>query len=208
MCCPNEEIRFDDLTFTIDKDVYEPAEDSILCAENLNVKEGSTVIDIGTGCGILAIVAAKKASSVLATDINPYAITCAKQNATENGLHNKISFLRSDLFNGLVVNKRFDFILFNAPYLPCSAPDESSWLEKAWAGGHEGREVIDRFLAGAPRHLKPRGEILLMQSSLSNYRKTVGALNSHGFRTEMVARKELPFFEELCLIRALAPSLV
>ena len=206
MCCPNKEIRFDDFILTIGEDVYEPAEDSMLFAENLHVKKGSTVLDMGTGCGILAIVAAKKASNVLAIDVSPHAVRCAKQNATVNRLAERIGFLRTDLFSGLAGERRFDLILFNAPYLPCNVSDESSWLDKAWAGGCEGREVIDRFMKDVSGHLKPRGEILLMQSSLSDCEKSINNLALQGLSTGVVAKRRLPFFEELCLIRAQASS--
>ena len=44
------------------EDVYEPAEDSFLFAENLDVEKGAQVLDVGTGCGILGILAAEKAA--------------------------------------------------------------------------------------------------------------------------------------------------
>ncbi len=84
--------------FLVDENVYEPAEDSFLFAENLEVKEGDRVLDIGTGCGLLAVLAAEKACEVVAIDVNPYAVSCAKQNAKLSAC-SKIAFIRADLFN-------------------------------------------------------------------------------------------------------------
>ena len=86
MPCPSKRIHFGDYVFDLYDDVYEPAEDTFLFAENLDVKEGERVLDVGTGCGLLGILAAKKAWNVVAVDLNPYAIRCAKENSDLNGV--------------------------------------------------------------------------------------------------------------------------
>ena len=77
---------FKDHVFEVDEHVYEPAEDTFLVAEKLETKKDDIVLEIGTGCGILAILAAKTAKKVVAIDINPYAIECTKRNA-KNKIH-------------------------------------------------------------------------------------------------------------------------
>jgi release factor glutamine methyltransferase len=187
--------------FAIDESVYEPAEDSFLFAENLEIKEEETVLDIGTGCGILGILAAKKASEVLLVDWNPYAIRCATKNAVLNGTYGKIAFIRSDLFTSLRNNATFDVILFNAPYLP-SNKEEQSWLGRAWDGGSTGRRAIDRFIPEVPSHLKPNGRVLLMQSNLAGVDATLAAFEENDLRARVVAKLGLPFFETITLIKA------
>jgi len=197
-------VVFDDHVFDILESVYEPAEDSFLFAENLNVGRGSEVLDMGTGCGILAVIAAKKAGQVLAMDINPYAIKCAKKNADSNGVGDLISFVQGDLFAPLKMSKEFDLILFNAPYLPSEESKKDSWMERAWAGGSSGRNVIDRFLREAPKHIRPFGEIMLMQSTLSNVEQTIACLQKIGLEVGTIAKKDLPFFESIVLVRGVA----
>ncbi len=86
MQSPIKRVHFGKFVFDIYENVYEPAEDSFLFAENLDVKPGASVLDVGTGSGLLAIVAAEKAVSVVAVDFNPYAIRCAKKNSVLNHL--------------------------------------------------------------------------------------------------------------------------
>jgi release factor glutamine methyltransferase len=54
MSSPSKKVCFRDYVFHVYENVYEPAEDSFLFAENLAVEKGEVVLDMGTGCGILA----------------------------------------------------------------------------------------------------------------------------------------------------------
>ena len=193
---------FGDIVLEVCDQVYEPAEDSFLFAENLHVKAGAQVLDMGTGSGLLAILAAKQACEGVAMDINPHAVKCAKQNAQRNDAAGKIAFLQGDLFAPLTENAKFDLILFNAPYLPSERGEEESWLGRAWAGGATGRQVIDKFIAQAPRHLERDGEILLMQSNLAGIEETQAAFQAVDLNTEILVQRNLPFFETLFLLKA------
>ena len=188
--------------FDVSEDVYEPAEDSFLFAENLDVEKGAQVLEVGTGCGILGILAAEKAASVVAVDLNPYAIRCAKKNSTLNRVRNKMAFIQSGLLIAFDENAKFDLILFNAPYLPSAECEEDSWMVRSWAGGTNGRQVIDRFISQAPLHLKACGRILLMQSTLSNAEETIRKFEEYNLKASIRAEYKLPFFETLTLIEA------
>jgi release factor glutamine methyltransferase len=194
-------VVFADSVFKISENVYVPAEDSFLFAENLKVTGGCKVVDMGTGCGILGVIAAKKADRVVAIDVNPYAVKCAKNNAEINGVGNRVSFIQGDLFAPLRNRKEFDLILFNAPYLPSEETEKDSWMGWAWDGGVSGRTVIDRFLWEAPKYLKPGGEIMLMQSTLSNVEQTLRNLEQRGLEANVIAKQDLPFFESIVLVR-------
>jgi release factor glutamine methyltransferase len=198
----SKKVFFGDYVFHVTENVYEPAEDSFLFAENLPVATGDRVVDMGTGCGILGVIAATKADEVVAVDINPYAVRCAKENAELNHVAEKMSFVQGDLFSSIRTGERFDLVLFNAPYLPSDDEDEDSWLARSWTGGVSGRNVIDRFISGAPKHLEPNGEILLVQSTLSDVEETLSRFAGSRLRAEVVASQILPLFEQIVLIRA------
>jgi release factor glutamine methyltransferase len=195
-------IYYGDYVFFVDENVYEPAEDTFLFADNLKVEAGETVLDMGTGCGILGILAAEKAPFVLAADVNPNAIRYAKENAEFNNLLDKMSFIQGDLFTWLSDNAKFDVILFNVPYLPTGKNEVTSWIGRAWSGGVSGRQVIDRFISEVPKHLKRTGRVLLMQSTLANVKETISRLAGCYLLAEVVAECTLPFFETVVLIEA------
>jgi release factor glutamine methyltransferase len=190
-----------DYVFFVDEKVYEPAEDTLLLAENLKVEENEVVLDVGTGCGILAVLAAKKAKKVVAIDVNPYAIKCAEKNAKMNSVEEKIEFRLGDLFQPIRPDETFSLILFNAPYLPSEPHEERSWIGKAWAGGPYGRKVIDRFIRDAPEFLTVDGRILLVQSSLSGIDKTLEKFDKTGLKARVVTEVKFPF-ETIALIEA------
>ncbi len=186
-----------------EKSVYMGAEDTYLLADNLQVNNGDLVLDLGTGSGILAILAAKKAENVkvIATDINPYAAKFAKQNIELNKVGKKVTVVRGDLFGPFSMKAKFDLILFNPPYLPVNNSEGDEWIEKAWSGGINGREIIDKFLEKFSDHLKEKGRLLMIQSSLSNYEKTIEILKQKKFKVEIMAKKKF-MFEEIVLIAA------
>jgi release factor glutamine methyltransferase len=198
----SKKVFFEDLQFNVVNNVYEPAEDSFLLADNLKVIEGDTVVDVGTGCGILGIIAAAKAKRVVAIDINPYAVTCAKENAELNRVAGKMLFVQGNLFAPIRMGTEFDVIVFNPPYLPSEGVEADSWLRKAWSGGISGRDVVESFIREAPSYLKPDGAVFLMLSTISNVEASLGNFEDTGLRASVIAQQDLPFFETIVLLKA------
>jgi len=187
-----------DFIINTDENVYTPAEDSYLLCENLEIENGMSVLEIGTGSGIVAMYASKLTSYVTATDINFDAIALAESNFKANGIEN-IELLFGNLFEP-VKNRKFDVILFNTPYLPTEEGEVlDSNLNYAFDGGLNGRKVIDLFLNEVKNHLNDGGIVQLIQSSLSGNDETLARLDELGFIAE-IAKKEHYFFEDIVLI--------
>ncbi|WP_430515182.1 HemK2/MTQ2 family protein methyltransferase [Pyrococcus woesei] len=187
------------LKIEISEEVYEPAEDSFLLAEVLlkEVRDEDIVLDMGTGSGILALLAAKKAKFVVGVDINERAVDIAWKNAVNNDVKNVI-FVKSDLFEN--IRGRFSLIVFNPPYLLGEDEEIRDPIDLALIGGKTGGEVIERFAKHVKDFLLPGGRVLLLYSSLTkiNVRKLFDEL---GFKTAIVAKEKL-FFEELYVMKA------
>ncbi len=175
--------------------VYRPSDDSYLLQGCMEKLASGTVLDMGTGSGIQAVTAAAKDNvvHVVAVDINPEALEATRRRAAEAGVLAKMTLVQSDLFEK--VEGSFDWILFNAPYLP----SEGGINDPTWAGGERGAEVIERFLAAAHDHLSPGGSILLVYSS-----ETGLTGDGFGYGWEILGEKRL-FFETLYCAR-LSPS--
>ena len=141
--------------------------------QNWDISEGMTVLDIGTGSGILAIFAALAgAKRVIATDINHYACSIAEKNIRDNKVSDKIKVIESDLF-AKIPQEPFNRILFNAPYWNRKA-DPSVPLTYGLFDENYG--VLNRFLKESKNYLAPEGKILLgfsTQDDIETVRKMI-----------------------------------
>jgi ribosomal protein L3 glutamine methyltransferase len=120
------------------------------------------VLDLGTGSGCLAILAARAfpAAQVDAVDLSPAALAVARKNVALHRLGRRVRLQRSDLFAR--VAKRYDLILTNPPYVGARAmadlpPEYRHEPQLALAGGSDGLDLVARILAAALAHLEPAG---------------------------------------------------
>lgn len=165
--------------------IYEPAEDTYLLAEAVKKYVKGKVLDMGTGSGYLAVLAAKKAKHVLAVDIDREAISfCKKKYNLKN-----IAWQQSDLFSR--IKGKFDTIIFNPPYLPYDRrePKES---QRVTTGGKHGYEILVRFLKECPAYLTRTGKILVVFSSLTNQQKIDLAIMESMLTKNVVLTKNIP----------------
>jgi release factor glutamine methyltransferase len=182
--------------------VYEPAEDSFMLAEHAKKLKGK-ILDMGTGCGIVALTNAKenRKNFVEGCDVNEKAVENARHNARINRIKNARFFV-SDLFENIPKNKKYDWIVFNPPYLPTGNNEKiEGGLNAAFDGGRSGRKVLDRFLKGCKEHLKKGGGLMLLSSSLNGHEETLKKLERMGFRVEVLCEERF-FFERLYVVRA------
>lgn len=101
--------------FVVPKEIHPPQQVTILQASVLKeVKDSDRVLDMGTGSGVNAILAASKARRVIAVDVNPFAVKCAKNNAKLNHVESRVRVFESDLFEN--IKGKFDLIIFAPPF--------------------------------------------------------------------------------------------
>ncbi len=179
-----------DLDLSIE--VYVPREDTFLLVKVLGdeLRKEDRVLDMGTGTGILSMVAAKRCKEVVGVDINKEAINLAAENASKNGLRN-VEFVCSDLFEN--VDGEFDLVVFNPPYLPGNEDEEQIEGSEQWFGGEDGLDVIRRFSEDVGNYLSKDGRILLLVSSLTDIEKTRSLFSDRGFQVEVKAEKKIPW---------------
>ena len=108
-------------------------------------------LDLCTGSGIHAILAAPHSERVVAVDINPRSVRCAQFNAHVSGATN-IEVLAGDVFDPVNVDDRFDLITANPPFV-VSPVNELLFRD----GGRSGEAVQQRIVAALPRYLAPGG---------------------------------------------------
>ncbi|GAA5170882.1 MULTISPECIES: methyltransferase [Amycolatopsis] len=148
------------------------------------VREDDRVLDVGTGSGVNAILAASKSRDVVAVDINPHALAAARENAERNGVGDRITVLRSDVFEA--VEGRFDLIVFDPPFRWFAPRD----LFEA-AITDEDYRALRAFFAGARAHLTDRGRLLVFFGTSGDLPFLRRLADEAGFTTEVVASQEL-----------------
>lgn len=121
------------------------------------------ILDVCTGSGCLAILAAKAfpGAAVVGTDISPAALSVARANIRRHRLGRRVRAACADLFIG----RDYDVILANPPYVPSRMmrrlPPEYRWEPGlALAGGADGLDLIRKILAGAASRLAARGILI------------------------------------------------
>ena len=166
--------------------VYLPERDTYLllkCAIAA-AKPADTILEIGTGSGLIAHEMSKISQKTFAVDINPHACIAAKKLGLE--------VIRSDLFSALKANGRFTLVLFNPPYLP-TKPEEriDDWLEYALDGGIDGRSTIEKFADGLGAVMDRYGRCLLLISSLTGINEVAAYFKSKGFISIVIAEEQV-----------------
>jgi len=171
--------------------IYEPSDDSFLIAEQLKkIAKGKSVLDIGSGSGILAKTAINAgASFVLAGDISEESVRFLKRNG--------INAIKSNLFSK--IRKKFDIIVFNPPYLPEDKREDKE-SRSITTGGKRGDELILKFLRSAKKHLNEEGIVLLVLSSLTPRDRINRLLKKLNFSIKKLAEKSF-FMEKIFVFK-------
>jgi len=139
--------------------------------QRLPLPPAPVVVDLGTGSGCLAVVAARllPAARLVATDVSAAALEVARDNAARHGVADRVVFLAGDLFaalDGRGLEGGVDLLISNPPYIADSdldglAPEvRDHEPRQALTPGPDGLAVHRRIAAGAGGFLRPGGRLL------------------------------------------------
>lgn len=159
-------------TFKVDRRALIPRQETELLVDVVlpklkeASKEGMRLIDVGTGCGILAITFALEIPGleVVAVDLSPDALALARENAARFGLESRIAFVHSNLLDQ--TDGVFRWVVANLPYIPTAELDTLQREVKhdpklALDGGRDGLDVIRNLVASLQTRLAPPALIVL-----------------------------------------------
>ena len=192
--------EFMKMNFYVDENVLIPRQDTeclveetIKIAKKVNAKK---FLDLCTGSGIIAVSIAKyiKDSSVTALDISAKALEIAKLNSKKNEVEDKITFVKSNLFESLGKEK-YDIIVSNPPYIK---KDVLKTLDKdvqnephiALDGGYDGLDFYRKIIGHAYEYLKYNG-YLCIEIGYDQKEDVISLLEEDGKYTNITCIKDL-----------------
>ena len=163
--------EFMKMNFYVNENVLIPRPDTeILVEEVINIAKKTNakkILDLCTGSGAIAISLAKyiENSQITAVDISEEALRIAKLNAINNNVEDKITFVKSDLFEN-IVKEKYDIIVSNPPYIK---KDFMKKLDKevqqepyiALDGGYDGLDFYRKIISEGYQYLKFKGYLCM-----------------------------------------------
>ena len=177
------------------KDVFGVSPFTEFFAENIKIQKGDSVIDVGTGSGVLAILAAKLGCFVGATDIFLESIDLAKKNAKLNNV--TIVFAKKRFFPDLIVN--FDVIIANLPQEVIFAEQRKKINPKlvdSSYGGKNGNSVSIELLKRAKKHMHKDSRLYMSIGSMCDFKEIFDKfLGTYDFRVLDFKRMKIKSFE-------------
>jgi methylase of polypeptide subunit release factors/uncharacterized protein YbaR (Trm112 family) len=160
------------------------------------VPAGAQVLDLGTGTGIGALAASRRAASVLAVDVNPEAVGCARLNLALNRQQERVEVVQGDLFEP-VGERRFDVVLFNPPFFRGEPKDLA---DRAW----HSPDIAERFATELAVHLTASGFGVVVLSTDGDVAGFQLAFRQAGLQLELAASRR--YLNETLLAYRLRPG--
>tara|TARA_Y100000590_G_scaffold75685_3_gene83630 strand:- start:64118 stop:64993 length:876 start_codon:yes stop_codon:yes gene_type:complete len=159
-----------------------------IAVETVGLIEASSLMEIGTGSGCIAVSLALKYPrlKITAVDNSDGAIKLARQNSEKNGVEDQISFCQLDILSD-DPESQYDLIISNPPYVPLTEYallDETVRYfepETALTDGDDGLEFYRRFAKDGHRWLCPEGMVILEVGRNDHPQKAAGLFQAEGW---------------------------
>lgn len=176
--------------FKVSKDTLIPRDETEILARKaidiINKNNLKSVLDIGTGTGILACTIAKYTlSNATALDVSENALKITEENIKNLDLSKKVKILKSDLFEN--VDEKFDLIVSNPPYIPLS---EKTTIQKEvtfdpelalYTKDAKGLEFYEKIIKEAKNYLNKNG-YLLFEMGIDQSKEIKELLETNGYK--------------------------
>lgn len=188
------------LSFKVNSYTLIPRPDTEVLVEKLieevNSRAYKRLLDIGTGSGAIAVSTLKytKDSSFDAVDISQGALDTAKENAENNGVSERISFIKSDIYEN-IENQKYDVIVSNPPYIRTEVIDGLEDNVKKYEpfsaldGGKDGLYFYRKITEGAIHRLNNKG-LLIYEIGYDQAEEVSELMEKAGFK-EIKVLKDL-----------------
>jgi release factor glutamine methyltransferase len=201
---------YEDCLIRVPTDDLVPKFGSLLLARHLLLQPDDVVLDLGTGAGLIGVLAARRGHRVVATDVVETHAKCARANALLNGVGDRVEVCVGDLF-APVADETFDVIATNPPQLP--TPPDREWSDaqsRMDNGGPDGWLLLDRIIQEGPAYLAPGGRLVFTLFGFLGVERALETLRAAGLVPRVLARDEQPFpriaRERLEYIRGVSPE--
>jgi len=184
---------YQDCLLRVPCDILVPKFGSLLLARHLPWREGDVVLDLGTGAGLIGILAARRGLRVLAIDVVAACTACARANALLNGVGDRLEVRTGDIF-APVIGRSFDLVAANLSQMPTPPGREWADLQSLTDnGGPDGWALLDRMIQAAPTHLTPQGRLVFTLFDFLGVERALTKLRAAGLAPSILARAEQPF---------------
>jgi release factor glutamine methyltransferase len=144
--------------------------------------QNKKLLEPGAGSGLISIYAAQKGAIVTATDINPVAVECLKENSSRNNV--QIEIVRSDLFDQIPA-RLFDIIVINPPYYK---KDPASYADYAWNCGSNG-EYFRKLFSQFGDYIHAETRILMVLCDACDIKMITQIATENGYHMNLVSLK-------------------
>jgi len=201
------------ITVATAPDVFYPTSTTVLllrAARRALIRRPRSVLDVGCGCGIVAIVLAKclpPDATICASDLSAAAVRLARHNVSRNAV--QVDCRRGSLFEPWA-GAEFDLIVDDVAGVAEPIARVSGWYPEAVPSqaGRDGTRWIVDVLAQAPEHLSPAGQFIFPVLTLSRESVVLEAAKARFATVELVEEQWYPLTEELLEHFSLVEELV
>jgi len=203
-----KEPLIDHLTSKDFQNVYEPAQDSFLFidslqkdVDNLKALNPKFILEIGSGSGFVITFISQLLGAgryYMSTDINPHAALASLKTSDRNNAN--VDVINTCFVEGLERLKgSIDVLLFNPPYVPTPSEEvNEKGIVASWAGGINGREVIDKLLPQLTNILSEKAFFYIVLVQENKPKQVISIMHSYGFQYQVVGKRKA--FNELLYI--------